>query len=47
MQIYLGRLNAQQTAGTLAIMMVWVLILAEITQFVWRKGLKVYGAYGR
>ena len=47
MQIYLGRLNAQQTAGTLAIMVVWVLILAELSQFVWRKGLKVYGAYGR
>lgn len=47
MQIYLGRLPTDQLGSVFLIMGFWLLILYKITQLVWKKGLKIYGAYGR
>lgn len=46
-QIYLGRLDFNQTISTIAIMITWILILYKLSRIVWKKGLKIYGAYGR
>lgn len=47
MQIYLGRLSGQRIFIVLLTMAVWLIILIKIAQYIWNKGLKVYGAYGR
>jgi len=47
LQIYLGRLSPTEITTTLTIMMFWLLALYQLTRFVWKKGLKIYGAYGR
>jgi ABC-2 type transport system permease protein len=47
MQIYLGRIPANQVGLTIIIMLAWVFILYKISTAVFKKGLKVYGAYGR
>lgn len=46
-QIYLGRLDFNQIVSTIIIMLVWLLILYQLSRLVWKKGLKIYGAYGR
>lgn len=47
LQIFLGRLSIKEVFSTMAIMVVWLWLLIMAARFVWHKGLKVYGAYGR
>lgn len=42
-QIYLGRADYQG----IIIMLAWLVILAGLSRIVWKKGLQIYGAYGR
>lgn len=46
-QIYLGRLTGQEIISGFMIMLVWLAILVGLTKYVWKKGLTIYGAYGR
>ena len=46
-QIYLGRLDTSQIITTVIIMLIWLIILYQLSRLVWKKGLKIYGAYGR
>lgn len=46
-QIYLGRLSSGEIGRGLVIMLVWLAILIFSTRLIWKKGLKIYGAYGR
>ena len=46
-QIYLGRLDFNQMSSTILIMLAWLLVLYKLSRIVWKKGLKIYGAYGR
>lgn len=46
-QIYLGRLPTDQIILTLIIMIAWVVVLYKVSTSVFKKGLKIYGAYGR
>ncbi|MFC1653544.1 ABC transporter permease [Patescibacteria group bacterium] len=47
LQTYLGRLEAQQVVSSAVIMMGWIVGLNIFAKIIWKKGLKVYGAYGR
>ncbi|MCH7951255.1 ABC-2 family transporter protein [Patescibacteria group bacterium] len=47
MQIYLGRINPTQIVVGYAVMLFWIVALYYFGQMLWKKGLKVYGAYGR
>ena len=47
MQIYLDRLSTQAIYSGFAIIFFWIIILYLFSQYLWRQGLKVYGAYGR
>ena len=47
LQIYLGRLSHQQILSSFLIMLAWLFILYQLTKIVFKKGLKIYGAYGR
>lgn len=47
MQIYLNRLSANELTAVISTMIFWFLALYLLARFVWRKGLKIYGAYGR
>lgn len=47
LQIYLGRLQVSEIAVALAAMIFWIIIFRYAAQWVFGKGLKVYGAYGR
>jgi ABC-2 type transport system permease protein len=47
MQIYLGRLPLAGIITGFAILIIWIIILYNLSQYLWHKGLKVYGAYGR
>lgn len=46
-QIYLGRLGAEEIIQGLAIMLLWFGVLAWLSRAAWKKGLQIYGAYGR
>lgn len=46
-QVFLGRLGGKLLAEELAIMAVWLVILHQLCGAVFRRGLRVYGAYGR
>ena len=46
-QIYLGRLGAGEIIQGLVIMLLWLGVLAWLSRVVWKKGLQIYGAYGR
>lgn len=46
-QIYLGRLAVSEIIQGIAMMSLWLIILVVLSRFVWQKGLKIYGAYGR
>lgn len=47
LQIYLGRLSINQTIQAIIIMIIWTLTLYKLSRLVFKKGLKIYGAYGR
>jgi len=47
MQIYLGRLDPTQTITGFSITLFWIITLFFIGQTLWRRGLKIYGAFGR
>lgn len=47
MQIYLGRLSPTDILTGFGIVVFWIIVLYALGQFLWHKGLKVYGAYGR
>lgn len=46
-QIFLGRLSTQAIFLGLAQSMAWIVALYLLLKFVWSRGLKTYGAYGR
>lgn len=47
MQIYLGRLPQSEIISGFLIMLFWIIALYSVSQFLWHRGLKVYGAFGR
>jgi len=47
LQIFLGRLEPNQITFTFSIMIIWSIIFYKLSRIVWKKGLKIYGAYGR
>jgi len=47
MQVYLGRVSGQELAVSLLIMLAWVGILKQLAQMVFKRGLRIYEAYGR
>src|SRR3989344_4218038 len=47
MQIYLGRVDLAGAVGLVGANLVWLVLLYRVSRAVWRKGLKIYGAYGR
>jgi len=46
-QVWLGRLSFAETITGFIIMLSWLGLFMLLTKLVWRKGLKIYGAYGR
>ena len=46
-KVYLGQLSQQQMFFGLCIGIMWIIIGYLILRFIWKKGLKGYGAYGR
>ena len=46
-QIYLSRLTHTETISAILVMLFWLLVLYQLSRIVWKKGLKIYGAYGR
>ena len=46
-KIYLGELSSIEIVKGFVICSVWILLLFFLSQYVWRKGLKVYTAQGR
>ncbi len=46
-QIYLGRLSGGEILSGGLIMLAWLTALIVLTKLIWRKGLTIYGAYGR
>lgn len=47
LQIYLGRLSDSQILTVFLAQFTWIFILSLLSQRLYRKGLKIYGAYGR
>lgn len=47
LQIYLGRLDPWQMATSLFMMVFWIAVLRLLANRTFRKGLTIYGAYGR
>lgn len=47
LQIYLGRLTGLAALGSLAVTVLWIVIFSQFAHWVFKQGLKVYGAYGR
>ena len=47
MQIYLGRLPSSEIVTGFSTMIFWIVSLYLLSQFLWRRGLRVYGAFGR
>ncbi|QQG40960.1 MAG: ABC-2 family transporter protein [Candidatus Levyibacteriota bacterium] len=46
LKIYLGQLSVPQIMQGISISLVWIIFLSGCLYFVWRKGLKMYTAYG-
>ena len=46
-QVYLGKLNVNEQLIGLGTMLFWLLFFIYLTKVVWKKGLQIYGAYGR
>lgn len=47
MQIYLGQLTGSELINTLAVSVIWAVIVSGLTYFLWKKGIKHYQAFGR
>ncbi len=47
MQIYLGRATGSNLALTFTVMIFWLVVLSWLANWTFKKGLKIYGAYGR
>lgn len=47
MQVYLGRVDGRELVVSLVIMLAWVGILKQLAQIVFRRGVRIYEAYGR
>ncbi len=46
LQIYLEKVSLQQSLRGLVVLIFWLFFFVKITQLVWKKGLKDYGAFG-
>lgn len=46
-QIYLGRLTTPEIITGYAMQLLWITASLLLARFLWKKGLKIYGAYGR
>jgi ABC-2 type transport system permease protein len=46
-QIYLNQLSGNDIARGMMIMVAWLLVLVYLTKIIWKKGLQIYGAFGR
>jgi len=47
MKVYLGQLSTIEMVKGMAISCIWIVVLYAVTQFVWKRGLRVYTAQGR
>ena len=47
LQIYLGRITGLEALQTVGIMALWIVLFWQLAAWVFRRGLKIYGAYGR
>lgn len=47
MKVYLGQLSLVQIFNSIGVAILWIVIGSIFLRFVWKKGLKVYSAYGR
>jgi len=47
LQIYLGRIPLNQLPLHFVVLLFWIVALYLIGQFLWRRGLKIYAAFGR
>lgn len=47
LQIYLGRIHGVAAYQSIAVMVLWIFIFSILASWVFKKGLKIYGAYGR
>ena len=47
LQVYLGKVDFAMLTKGVGVSFVWVILLWYLLQNIWKKGLKVYGAYGR
>jgi len=47
LQVYLGRISGSQIFFSAGNMLLWTVLLWALAKFMWHKGLKIYGAYGR
>jgi ABC-2 type transport system permease protein len=45
-QIFLNKFTIDQTINFISIQLIWIIILYEISRFLWNKALKKYGAVG-
>ncbi len=46
-QVFLGRLSFNEAGQGFLIMLGWLFVLIYLTKIIWKKGLQIYGAYGR
>lgn len=46
LNIYFGLTTPNDTMLSFAVLLIWIYISAKIFKYVWKKGLKVHGAYG-
>jgi ABC-2 type transport system permease protein len=47
LQVYLGRIEGTDLLSAIGMTMIWIGIFWMIARFLWNRGLRVYGAYGR
>ena len=46
LNIYFGLTSPSENLLSFAILLIWIVLLAKFFKFVWKRGLKVHGAYG-
>lgn len=47
LQVYLGQISSTDVIGGVVVSAVWLIVLIFTMKWIWNKGLKSYGAYGR
>lgn len=47
LQIYLGRTDVSGILTTIMVMFVWIVLFKKLADWVFERGLRIYGAYGR